>query len=158
MRLLDTNVLIYALNADAPQHPVSRAVVEAAMSGTLAAAVVPQVLLEFYAVVTNPRRVERPLSPEQAWGQVEVFRSSLPVLDAGPKSLETLAELVRLRCPTGGDVFDLFLVAQMWASGLSTICTYDVTAFSGIPGLIVETPEELARSLGLDAGQGSGLG
>ena len=61
MILLDANVLVYAVNADAPQHNATRAILDAALAGTIPGALVPQVLLEFFAVVTNARRVQAPL-------------------------------------------------------------------------------------------------
>lgn len=67
--LADTNVLIYALDADAPHHTAARALLEAARDGSTTLYVTPQILSEFYAVVTNARRGAKP-------------RSSADVLDA----------------------------------------------------------------------------
>lgn len=105
MILLDTNVLVYALNADSPHHPQSRAVVEAALGGRLPGVLVPQVLLEAFA------------------------------------------ELVAFHKPVAQEVFDVFLVAQMRAHGIATLCTYDVEDFRRYPGLAALTPPEVLRRL-----------
>ena len=55
--LVDTNVLVYALDADAPHHAVARALLEAAREGSSSLYVTPQILCEFYSIVTNARRV-----------------------------------------------------------------------------------------------------
>ncbi len=66
MILPDANVLVYALNEDAVEHRDSRAVVDAALEGVLPRVLVPQVLVEAYAVLTDARRVRKPLEPEVA--------------------------------------------------------------------------------------------
>lgn len=141
---VDTNVLVYAVDADAPQHGPSRALADAAVQGKISAAVFPQVLLEFYAVVTDPRRVRSPLEPRAAWQQVEALSAVFRVLDPGSKALAFLGEELR-RCPLkGGAVFDAFLVAQMRASGLSILVTYNLRDFAGYEGVRAVTPEALA--------------
>lgn len=147
MILLDTNVLVYALNADSPHHPQSRAVVEAALGGRLPGVLVPQVLLEAFAVLTDRRRVERPLTPEEAWGALEPLRVGLRVFPADPQALEALAELVAFHKPVAQEVFDVFLVAQMRAHGIATLCTYDVEDFRRYSGLAALTPPEVLRRL-----------
>lgn len=52
--VVDANVLVYAVNADAPQHSVSRAFLENASDPANALYVTSQILCEFYSVVTNP--------------------------------------------------------------------------------------------------------
>jgi len=50
-------VLVYAVNADAPQHAASRALLDAAGDPTVRLYVTSQILCEFYSLITNPRRV-----------------------------------------------------------------------------------------------------
>jgi len=45
--LLDANVLVYAINADAPQHAASRALLEAGRDPSTALYVTSQILCEF---------------------------------------------------------------------------------------------------------------
>lgn len=149
MILVDTNVLVYALNEDAPQHGDSRAVVEAALRGALPAVLVPQVLVEAYAVVTDARRVERPLDPSQAWAEMDVLRRGLRVLDLTGAALEALGQLIAARRPPAQEVFEALLVAQMHAHGVSRLCTYDTDDFQGYPGIVVERPPQTLRRAGI---------
>jgi predicted nucleic acid-binding protein len=55
--LVDANVLAYALNADAPQHEASRALLDAAKDPSVRLYVTSQILCELYSLITNPRRV-----------------------------------------------------------------------------------------------------
>lgn len=150
MILLDTNILVYAINVAAPQHEASRAVVEAGAGKRIHAVLVPQVLLEFYAVITNYRQVTSPLDPETAWQQVEAYAAMLPVLDGGLNSLSLLGDEIRSLGMKGQDVFDAYLVAQMRALGISTVCTYNLNDLTKFKGIVVETPERLLDKLRID--------
>jgi toxin-antitoxin system PIN domain toxin len=148
MILLDANVLVYAINVDAPQHPASRRAVDAAIAGSIPLVLVLQVLLEFYAVVTNPRRVAHPLPPDVARQQLVAFAAALPVLDVRPAALTELDTLIQAHHPIGGRVFDLFLTAQMRCHRIATICTYNLADFAAFPGIEAITPEQAVARFG----------
>jgi predicted nucleic acid-binding protein len=122
-------VLVYASNSAAPQHDDCRQVVERSVDGRIEAALVPQVLLEFHAVITDRRRLERPLTPGDAWAQIDALRSRIPVLEVPRSVMAEMDGLIATHVPVGGDVFDVFLVAQMRAHGIRDICTEDVDGF-----------------------------
>jgi predicted nucleic acid-binding protein len=64
--ILDANVLVYALDADASQYNASRTLVEEALHSTTTLYVTSQILCEFYSVVTNAKRVTTACSPGEA--------------------------------------------------------------------------------------------
>jgi predicted nucleic acid-binding protein len=146
--LIDTNVLVYAVNTAAPQHGESRAFVEAARGGDFPAVLVPQVLLEFYAVVTG-NRVKHPLAPETALTEVNILRSIFPVLEASSEALERLNEILS-RHPDirGGNVFNAWLVAQMKSLGIPVICTYNTADFTRYDDITAVTPREIFAATG----------
>ena len=78
--VVDTNVLVYALDADAPQHAPSRALLEAGRDGFTALYMTSQILCEFYSVVTNARRVQKPRPPADALAAVYSLLGFLRVL------------------------------------------------------------------------------
>ena len=81
--IVDTNVLVYALNPDAPQHAAARALLEAARVDAPAPLfVTSQILCEFYSIVTNPRRVPKPRTAPEAMAAISsllAFLHMLPV-------------------------------------------------------------------------------
>ena len=143
MILLDTNILVYAVDADAPLHASCHRVVSGAMAGEPGGVMVPQVLMEFYAVVTSPRRVRSPLSAADAAAQVMDWRRTLPIRYPTAGCLQEWALLVEQLQPTGQEVHDLFLAAQMRAHGISDICTVNADDFAGIEGITVVHPERV---------------
>lgn len=143
MILLDTNVLVYAVDASAGAHQSCRRAVEAAMSGVVEAILFPQVLTEFLAVVTSPRRVTAPCSLEEGIAQVADWRQAIPVRYPTSRCLDELAVLVKEQRRTGQDIHDLFLAAQMRAHSVDDICTVNAADFKGIRGIGVLSPESI---------------
>lgn len=147
MILLDANLLAYAINQAAPQHEQSFTVVQAASERRVPGVLVPQVLMGFLSVVTNPRRVSRPLDHARAWRQIETLRREIPLLNLKLEALDILGELLNAYPRAGPRIFDLFLVAQMHTHGITSICTYNTQDFSGFPDVEALTPEMMLASL-----------
>lgn len=82
--IVDANVLVYALDADAPQHPASRHLLDEGRSGATTLYVTSQILCEFYSVVTNPRRVAKPRKAADAIVAITSLLSFLHVLPIPP--------------------------------------------------------------------------
>ena len=57
LAVIDTNVLVYAADESSEFHEASRTLRDRENIGL---AVTPQILMEFYAIITNPRRVASP--------------------------------------------------------------------------------------------------
>jgi predicted nucleic acid-binding protein len=133
--LIDTNVLVYALFPSSPQHAASRSLLEKANDPNAGLSVFPQMFAEFFAVVTNPKRVSSAKTPEQAIQAVEQFLA-LPGLALLPLPAEVVTrwvQLVRLRPVKGSEVFDL-QAAGMLAHGIGTVYTFNLADFQDIPG------------------------
>jgi predicted nucleic acid-binding protein len=74
--MLDANVLVYAVEASAPQHANSRALIEAARDPASTLYLTSQALCEFYSMVTNPRRVAVSRSSAEAVQAISAFLPS----------------------------------------------------------------------------------
>ena len=138
--LIDANVLVYAMDADAPQHAASRALLDAARDTSATLYVTSQILCEFYSIVTNARRVPKPRSPADALSAISGLLSFLHVLPIPVHTVEGWIALLRRRPVTGGDIFDLQIVATMKANGVQRIYTYNAEDFEVFPELAVLIP------------------
>jgi toxin-antitoxin system PIN domain toxin len=138
--IIDANILVYALDTEAPQHRASRALLEAGRAGETTLYVTSQVLCEFFAIVTNPRRVQKPRSALDAIAAVTGFLSFVHVLPIPARTVEGWLDLLRRRPVTGGEVFDLQLAAAMLANGVSRIYTYNTSDFTSFKELTVTEP------------------
>jgi predicted nucleic acid-binding protein len=98
--LIDANILVYAMDADAPQHAASRALLESARNTSTTVYVTVQILCEFYSVVTNARRVLKPRSPADALSAISSVLSYVHVL---PVPVNTIDGLFGLASPPALD-------------------------------------------------------
>ena len=143
--VIDANVLAYALNGAAPQHAASQALIDATLNPSNALYVTSQILCEFYSIITNPKRFPKVCSAVQA-AEIISELLLLPGLHVLPAPSEVVAGWVQLleRHPvTGGDVFDLQIVATMLANGIRRIYTFNVDDFEVFSELVVVHPNTL---------------
>lgn len=127
---------------DALQHASSRALLEAARDPSVTLYVTAQILCEFYSVVTNAKRVATPSSPAEALRTISALLAlpGLRVLASPEHVVIDLMELLRRHPVSGGDVFDLQIVATMQAHNIHRIYTFNTGDFAVFPELAVITP------------------
>ncbi len=144
--MLDANVLVYAVEAGAPQHANSRALIEAARDPASTLYLTSQALCEFYSVVTNPRRVTVPRSSAEAVQAISALLAlpGIHVLSTPSRAVAAWIALLQRHPVTGGDVFDLQLVATMQAHNVQRIYTFNAADFEKFPELTVTAPPERA--------------
>ena len=140
--VLDANVLAYAVDADAPQHAASRALLDAAGDPSTTLYVTSQILCEFYSIIANPRRVRVVCSSAEALGIISPVLAlpGLFVLPTPARAVAGWMQLLQRHPVTGGDVFDLQIVATMQANGLQRIYTFNADDFEVFPELAGLTP------------------
>ena len=61
---LDTNILLYAANEDAPEHGVCKEFLEQIVKDPEDWMIADQVYLELYRALRNPKVMSHPLSPK----------------------------------------------------------------------------------------------
>jgi len=142
--VLDANILVYAVEAGAPRHAISRALIDAARDPATTLYLTSQVLCEFYSVVTNPRRVAVPRSPTEALDAISALLAlpGIRLLSTPARAVAGWMALLRRHPVTGGDVFDLQLVATMQAHDIRRIYTFNTADFEAFPELTVMAPPE----------------
>lgn len=73
MTSIDTNLLLYSLNRDCPEHAAAREFVEAC-AARRDVAIAELVLVELYVLLRNPAVMRAPLEAGQAAALCQVFR------------------------------------------------------------------------------------
>ena len=135
MILLDANLLIYAVNRDAPQHGAAREWFEQVLSGDESVRLPWICLLAFLRVTTRPGILANPLTVEQATEFVEEWLEQ-PFVEAvapGPGHWPILRHLL-LAAGTGGNLTsDLHLAAMAIEQGAAIYSAdHDFQRFAGI--------------------------
>jgi toxin-antitoxin system PIN domain toxin len=139
--LVDTNVLVYAVFPASPQHAASRALIDQATASS-PLYLTTQTLAEFYAVVTDARRVTHPRQPDEAIDAIEQFLAlpGMMMLTSPPDLVTRWLTLARQQQVVRGDIFDLLLAASSLGNGISRVYTFNKSDFDTIPGIDVVTP------------------
>ncbi len=142
MLAVDTNVLVYAADADSPFNAPCRGWLEQRRSRPDAWFTTWPVLYEFLRVTTHPRVMRRPWSTSAAWQFVMALLASpgLAVLTPTERHAEVAAEVIaELPHLSGNLMHDAHTAILMREHGISRICTRD-TDFNRFPFLEVIDP------------------
>ena len=111
--LVDTNILVYAHNQDSPFHSQASYFIRSILAGEIKGVLTEQNLLEFYAIVTDPRRVTNPLSATEAINLIDDYlSSSFEIILPTKGSMEIILSLCKQKKICGSQIFDAFLVSD----------------------------------------------
>lgn len=142
MFVVDTNVLLYAADQDAEEHPVCRARLEEWRHQVTPWYLTWSICYEFLRVSTHPRVFRNPWQAAAAWTFLDALLASpgMTLLSATARHAsllqQTVAELPDIR---GNLVHDLHTAVLMREHGVSRIVTRD-TEFHRFPFLSVIDP------------------
>lgn len=140
MKLVDANVLIYAVNADAPRHTESRGWLDEALSGGATVAFSWVVLLAFLRLTTSRRLFPAPLSPQEAIRQAEdwLAQPSAAIVEPTSRHLALVRDLLD-PLGTGGNLVNDAHLAALSIEHRCEVVSYD-RGFLRFAGVTLETP------------------
>jgi len=136
VKVVDANVLLYAINRDAVHHDASREWLDRALSGgdRVGLAWVP--LLAFVRLATKPELCPDPLTVEDAMAQVSDWLAApgAVAIQATARHADVLAGLLATVGSGGNLVTDAHLAA-LAAEHRGAVVTYDADfgRFTGVP-------------------------
>lgn len=128
MLLVDTNVLIYAADADSQFHAPCRAWLERQRARPDAWYTTWAIIYEFLRVTTHPRVMRHPWGVTEAWAFVSALLASpgLSVLVQSERHADVAAEVFNeLPHLAGNMLHDTHTAVLMREHGVRRICTRD---------------------------------
>jgi uncharacterized protein len=143
LAMLDTNILVYASDETSAFHALAKQLRDRGVQGDVPLAVSPQILFEFFAVITSPRRVTQPRSPQEAREEMEKYLQTPTIRKISPGEdiiTRVIALLQQYPQITRQDIFDCVLVATMQTHGIRHIYTYNRQHFTPFSDIEVLTP------------------
>lgn len=140
MKLVDANVLLYAVNTDAPHHERSRRWLDGALSGRATVGFAWIAVLAFVRLSTRAGLFPQPLTADSALSRMDAWLAADPavLLHPGPEH----ARLLRSALSTTGAAGNLVNDAHLAALALehkATIVSFD-DDFARFPGVRWERP------------------
>lgn len=140
MRLVDANILLYAVNSDAQHHTASVGWLDAALSGGATVAFSWNALLAFVRLSTKTGLFPSPLLPAQAMDRVEAWLTAPPsvVLEPTVDHPRVLRDLLE-QTGSGGNLVSDAHLAALAIEHKCVIVSYDID-FDRFHGVRRETP------------------
>lgn len=141
MKLVDANVLLYAVDSDSRHHDAARRWLESALSGGDTVLLPWVCALAFLRLTTNARMYENPLEVDDAIDIVETWLTQPAVISPEPAAghLARVRELLRDTGSGGNLVTDAHLAA-LAMQHRATVVTFD-SDFVRFPGVQWIRPE-----------------
>jgi len=143
--LIDTSALLRTLQVRHHQYGTVLRAVEALTGRGRELHIVPQNLVELWAVATRPvSQNGLGSSTTEAAAELTRLKSMFPLLPTTPAIYPVWESLVIQYRVSGKPAHDARLVAAMHVHGLTTILTFDRTGFSRYAGIEVLHPADAA--------------
>jgi toxin-antitoxin system PIN domain toxin len=128
---LDTNILLYAANEDAPEHDVCKAFLQHVVSEPADWIIADQVFLELYRALRNPKVMSHPLPSADAVRHLSIIRDEMGIMHCGysPECWEGLiSKLARDDFPSRR-THDAVLASTLLSHGVKTFYTRNTKDF-----------------------------
>jgi predicted nucleic acid-binding protein len=125
---IDTNILVYTFNPDSPLNSKAHAFLkEKVLTGNIKACLPYQSLYEFYSIITNARRVEKPLATDRAREIIETYikAKNIPKIYPRKSNLRNVISLLSNYDVARQDIFDVVFVATLLDNGVEGINNYE---------------------------------
>jgi toxin-antitoxin system PIN domain toxin len=143
MRIVDANVLLYAVNTSAEHHAASRRWLDGALSGSdiVGFAWVP--LLAFARLATKHGLFPSPLHPDEAMAQIRDWCAApnATIVNPTARHADVLSNLISC-VGAGGNLVNDAHLAALAVEHRASVVTYDGD-FGRFPDLRWATPESL---------------
>ena len=144
MKSLDTNLLLYAINEDCPEHEACADLVRHALAEPESWIVADQVWFELYRLLRNPAVLTHPLDAPDAAGTVSWYRNKSGWLHCAWECdmMPRLAELWKRESFPARRGFDLVLAATLSQNGVKQLYTRNTKDFDDFGFFAVTNPLE----------------
>lgn len=126
MKIVDANVLLYAVNRDAQHHVISRSWLDAALAGSTSVGLAWVPLLAFVRLVTKPGLFPSPLGVDEAMRQVEdwLAQPAAHLLHPGDRHPMILARLLS-EVGSGGNLVNDAHLAALALEHRASVVSFD---------------------------------
>ena len=143
MRIVDANVLLYAVNSASEHHVASRRWLDGALSGADIVGLAWVPLLAFARLTTKHGLFPTPLAQEDAMAQIRDWCSAPSAVLVHPtaRHADVLSDLLS-RVGTGGNLVNDAHLAALAVEHRASVVTYD-SDFGRFDGMRWHTPESL---------------
>lgn len=126
MRVVDINLLLYAVNPASAHHGDARRWLDDALSGAATVGFAWMVLLGFVRLATKPGVMDRPLAVDEAWDVVDHWLGAptAVVVEPGARHASLVRDLLR-QVGTGGNLVNDAHLAALAIENRGAVVSFD---------------------------------
>ena|SRR5579872_6846977 len=134
--LLDSNIIIYAINESSPKHKLAQ---EFIVKNKSKLYVAQQNIFETLRILTHPK-YPKPMNITDAIDTVQGICDALTVISPQQETYILALELIKKYGLTSDQVFDAYLLATMLSNEIRDIVTDNEKDFKGFEGIKILNP------------------
>ena len=134
--LVDSNVIIYAINRSSPKHEAAQAFLQEHHGQVVLA---HQNIMESLRVLTH-KKFQNPMTPVAAIRAVGSIAEACHVIAPDWGAYHVALALVKKHELAGDKIFDAYLAAMVLAAGVDVIATDNTKDFSMFEGITLVNP------------------
>lgn len=134
--IVDTNILIYAINEDSPKHSKAR---EFLKENKNVLVVSHQVIFEAIRILTHPK-FSKPMKPKSALETVSAIADACEIISPNQKTYYLTLEFIKKFALSGNRIFDAYLAATAITNGVNKIATDNTKHFKKFTDLKIINP------------------
>lgn len=123
--LVDTNILIYAINADSPKHKPAKQFLSENKENLL---ISHQIIFEAIRVLTHPK-FSQPMTPKSAVKSISAIVEVCQKIYPNQETYYLTLELIKQFSLSGNRIFDCYLAATAITNGVYEIATDNTKDF-----------------------------
>lgn len=123
--IVDTNILIYAINSDSQKHKQAQKFL---IDYSTELEITHQNVLETIRVLTH-RKSSHPMSLKNALDAILTIAKSCTVISPDQNTYHLAIELIKNYKVSGNRIFDVYLAATALSNGITTIATDNTRDF-----------------------------
>lgn len=118
MKLLDSNILIYAFDGESKYFKKSRELIDIAD-----VCITNQNIIETFRVITSSEIYTNTFTPQTAWNEISKIKGQFKILATRSSTIDILETLINKYKVKSYGIYDANIVAHMVDYGVSTIYT-----------------------------------
>lgn len=142
--LVDTNVLLRSVQKSHPMHPAATQSIDLLIRDGEKVPVIPQNLIEFWAVATRPETSNGlGLSVEETAQRIAALKTAFVLLPDTDSIFNQWEHLVARHSVAGKQVYDARLVAAMLVHNLTHLLTFNDGDFKRFSEITVVNPQNI---------------
>ena len=134
MIFVDTNIFVYAADSTSKFQNDAKKIIEKFINKKLEGVISPQILFEFYSLITNKKRIKNFHTQAEAINFIKrlINDGNFKIIYPNTESVSMVVNILESKVVASLDIFDAAIVAAMLSNEVKTIYTANDKDFKNL--------------------------